>query len=360
MNKPLVSVILPIYNVENYLEKCLTTVINQTLKNIEIICVDDGSTDNSLKIIQNFSQKDNRIKIISKPNSGYGHTLNTGIAAATGEYIGIVEPDDFVDKKMFKSLYKIATKFNCDVVKSDFIEFSVSNEKYVMTPTHYNYYNKVLNAKNTPEIFNFKMNTWTGIYKTSFIRKYNIKHNETAGAAFQDNGFWFQTLALAEKIVFISSAFYHYRQDNPNSSINNPEKVYCMCDEYDFIDRFLTKYPSLKQDFYGWFWLKKFHNYLYTYSRIADKHKSMFLDRFSEEFKEADKQNVLDKSLFDKNNLSLLTQIIGSPEEFAKSFDKSQLNKFQPAKTNKLKKLLAYIKLFGIKNTLKIIKQKTD
>jgi len=360
MNNPLVSIVMPIYNAENYLKECLNSVINQTLKEIEIICVDDGSTDNSLNIAQDFAIKDSRIKIISKHNSGYGHSMNVGIKSASGKYIGIVEPDDFVDKKMFSLLYKTAIKYDCDIVKSDFFEFSTTSQKYVMTPTHYKYYNKVLNSCNNPEIFNFKMNTWTGIYRKSFLEKYNINHNETAGAAFQDNGFWFQTLALAEKIIFISRAFYHYRQDNPNSSINNPEKVFCMCEEYDFIEQFLTRYPKIKKRLYGWFWLKKFHNYLYTYSRIADKHKPLFLNRFSYEFKEANNKNTLDKSLFDKNNLSLLIQIIDNPKEFAQNFNKSLLNKFSPIKTNKFKKLLIYIKLFGIQNTLKIIKQKTE
>lgn len=93
-NKVKVSIVVPIYNVEKYLRQCLDSIVNQTLKNIEIICVNDGSTDNSLKIIQEFADKDSRIKIINKENTGYGNSMNIGFDAAIGEYIGIVESDD--------------------------------------------------------------------------------------------------------------------------------------------------------------------------------------------------------------------------------------------------------------------------
>ena len=94
---PKVSVIIPVYNVEKYLRQCLDSVINQTLKDIEIICVDDGSTDNCPNILDEYAAKDARIKIIHKKNEGYGKAMNVGISHASGEYIGIVEPDDYID-----------------------------------------------------------------------------------------------------------------------------------------------------------------------------------------------------------------------------------------------------------------------
>jgi len=107
---PNISIILPIYNVDSYLRECLDSIINQTLKDIEIICVNDDLKDNSLSIMQEHAEKDSRIKIISKPNSGYGHTMNVGIDAATGKYIGIVEPDDYVQLDMYETLYNLAEK----------------------------------------------------------------------------------------------------------------------------------------------------------------------------------------------------------------------------------------------------------
>ena len=105
-NFPKISIIVPIYNTNKYLNECLISLQNQTLKDIEIICVNDGSTDNSLDIIMEYIN-DNRFIIINKNNSGYGDSMNQGLNFANGEYIGIVESDDFVDIEMFKSLYRI-------------------------------------------------------------------------------------------------------------------------------------------------------------------------------------------------------------------------------------------------------------
>ena len=119
-----VSVLVPIYNVEKFLPECLDSLVNQTLKDIEIICINDGSTDRSPQIIQEYAKKDKRIKVINKKNSGYGDSMNQGLKKAKGEYIGIVESDDFIDLDAFEKFYKIAKKYDCDVVKSNFYEYS--------------------------------------------------------------------------------------------------------------------------------------------------------------------------------------------------------------------------------------------
>ena len=124
-----VSVIIPIYNVEKYLQECLDSVIDQTLKDIEIILVDDGSPDNCPRICDEYAQKDARIKVIHKENGGYGSAVNRGLEEATGEYIGIVEPDDYIDSDMYEDLYNIAQTNNADIVKSDHYTFSTKNGK---------------------------------------------------------------------------------------------------------------------------------------------------------------------------------------------------------------------------------------
>lgn len=105
-----VSVIMPMYNQEKYIVECLSSVVRQTLKEIEIIVVNDGSTDGSMALVRGFAEKDPRIVVIDKPNSGYGHSMNVGIRRATGEYIGIVETDDYVEEDMFKDLYEAANR----------------------------------------------------------------------------------------------------------------------------------------------------------------------------------------------------------------------------------------------------------
>ena len=118
---PKISILVPICNVEKYLDECLVSLTNQTMKDIEIICLDDGSTDNSLSIIKRYAKNDTRIVIISKENSGYGDTMNLGIKKARGKYIGIVESDDFAEQDMFQKLYNIAQENDYpDVVKSNF------------------------------------------------------------------------------------------------------------------------------------------------------------------------------------------------------------------------------------------------
>lgn len=120
MNNPKVSIIMPVYNVEKYLKKCLNSLINQTLDDIEIICVNDGSTDNSDKILQEFAQKDSRIKILTQSNKGQSVARNLAIENANGEYLGFVDSDDWVDLDYFEKLYNIAIKYDCDIACAGF------------------------------------------------------------------------------------------------------------------------------------------------------------------------------------------------------------------------------------------------
>ena len=119
---PSVSVVVPIYNVERYLPQCLEALCSQTLRDLEIVAVNDGSTDGSLSVLQEWARKDERIVIVDKPNSGYGASMNCGIEAARGAYIGIVEPDDFPERDMFKRLLRMAQRHDCDLVKCNFFE----------------------------------------------------------------------------------------------------------------------------------------------------------------------------------------------------------------------------------------------
>ena len=117
---PAVSVLIPCFNVERYLRECLDSVVNQTLRDLEIICVNDGSTDATPDILREYAARDSRILLIDKQNSGYGDSMNRALDAASGDYIGIVESDDRADPAMFETLHDLAVKFDCDLVKSNF------------------------------------------------------------------------------------------------------------------------------------------------------------------------------------------------------------------------------------------------
>ena len=329
MSKPLVSIVVPVCNVENFLRECLDSVLKQTLKEIEVICVDDGSTDHSLNILREYEKKDTRVKVISKPNAGYGNTMNVGTDAATGEYVGIVESDDYVKENMFEVLYNTAKMYDADIVKSDYYTFSTHGEKqkkeFHYTCSDLSYYNKILNAKEYEEIYDFVMMNWTGIYRTEFLRKNNVRYNETPGASFQDNGYWFQVITLAEKIVFVNEAFYYYRQDNPNSSINNKKKIYCICDEFGYIREFLEKHPEEYKKHILTYVKKKFFNYRHSYHRIADEYKKDFLLREQKEYAEELKKLGGLKTEIDPWVLGEMNRIIDSPELYAYEESLSEL-----------------------------------
>ena len=293
-----VSIVVPVCNVERYLKKCLDSIAAQTLKDLEIICVNDGSSDMSETILEKYAKKDRRFKIINKENAGYGHTMNIGMDMAKGEYIGIVESDDYIERDMFECLYNAAKSFQSDIVKSDYYTFKTAKRKidrqYQSTCLGKNFfYNKVLSPKENKEIFTFHMNTWTGIYRRDFLTENNIRHNESPGASYQDNGFWFQTISLCQSIVFLNKAFYHYRQDNPNSSINSKKKVFCMNKEYDYIFDFINNHKNVKEYIVQYF-SKKYYNYMYTYNRIAPEFKLPYLKRFSEELQYAQANKIVD------------------------------------------------------------------
>lgn len=193
-DKPKVSVVLPIYNVEDYLNEALYSLTIQSLHEMEFICVNDGSTDGSMAIIKEYASLDKRFRIIDKPNSGYGHSMNKGIDAARGQYLGILEPDDFVPSSMFRALYRIASRNNLDFVKADFYRFTVNEDgslrkrRFSLTDKQ-EYYNCLIDPSENIETFKFIMNTWSGIYSLDFLNKYHIRHNETPGASYQDQ--WF-------------------------------------------------------------------------------------------------------------------------------------------------------------------------
>lgn len=344
MNK--VSIILPIYNVSQYLRECLDSVIGQTLKEIEIICVNDGSTDDSLEIIKEYAEQDERIVVITGPNGGYGKAMNKGLNRATGEYIGIVEPDDYIVPEMYEELYEVAKKNDLDFVKADFYRFTRDeNEKESL---QYEYidktkmrYNELLFPTYQPSCIRFMLNTWSGIYRRDFIEKFNIRHNETAGASFQDNGFYFQTFAYAERAMILNKPYYRNRRDNPNSSVKSKEKVYCMNVEYDFIRDLLMRDEEIWDRFKYMYWWRKYHNYWFTYNRIDDSYKEEYMNRMRQEYKRAMELGQLSDILFTKNEWNTIQNMISGTVSVSSKLKKYKIVKyFEPYIPEKVKRFL--------------------
>ena len=320
MSNPKVSVVIPVCNVEQYLRECLDSALEQTLQEIEIICVDDGSGDGSPEILEEYARKDSRVKVIRKPNAGYGHTMNVGLDAATGEYFAILESDDIIKPNMYEVLYKIAREQDLDLIKADHEVFvgrpGNRDFTYKSILTNRAYYYRVLEPAREQKVFDAQMQTWSGLYKISFLREHNIRHNETPGASYQDNGFWFQTFMHAKRAYFVDRAFYMLRRDNPNSSVRNRAKVFCIFEEYAFIEKLLRADPEKEKQLIPVFHKKKCDNCRFHYSRIAPEFKMEFLRRMSDEFKAARAAGELEPGIFNESVFSELCQIMDEPEMY--------------------------------------------
>ena len=321
---PKVSVVLPIYNSSQYLREALDSVVNQTLNDIEIICVNDGSTDNSLDIVNEYAARDKRIIVINKTNSGYGHSMNKGIDAAAGEYLGILESDDFLELTMFEDLYEIAVKNNLDTVKADFYRFTKGDDgnmnlDYIKIDKDFNIGGKVYNpSENAKDITNILVNTWAGIYRLSFLRDHNIRHNETPGASFQDNGFFWQVQIYANRAMLVNKPYYYCRRDNPNSSVKDATKVWAMSREFDFIRDILMRDEDVWSRFKYFYWRYKYWSYNFTESLIENKFKHDFIMRVSKEYNRALESEELSVKVFSVREWSKIQVIIHYPEGYLK------------------------------------------
>ena len=313
---PRVSVIIPIYNNYEYLNECINSVINQTIKDIEIICINDGSTDERVeKLLNSFYEKDNRITVVHKKNSGYGHSMNVGLDLAVGEFIGIVESDDYIKAEMYEKLFDASKKYNVKIVKSNPVQFfgdGKSREfKTVYITNNKNNYNKIVYPSKDNWIFRGVILNQTGIFERNFINEHKIRFNETPGAAFQDNGFYFQTMCLVEKLVFLDEEYYMLRRDNPNSSVKSKEKVFCSPNEFAFIMEFLNKDKNIKNKYIENYNLRKFISYKFNYNRISDEFKPMFYKRWRDEFIDAFKNKEINLKYYSEKEREELIVLVG-------------------------------------------------
>lgn len=329
MRKIKVSVIVPVYNAALYLRECMDSLVCQTLQEIEIICVNDGSTDGSADLLETYAERDRRVRVIHKDNTGYGHTMNVGMDAAQGEYIGIAEPDDYVRQDMYERLYRIAKKLDLDMIKADFSQFwgngKDRKKEYQALSKNKADYGKVMCPARQPGVFCFLMNTWTGIYKREFLNRHQIRHHETPGASFQDLGFWFQTFCLARRVYFHKESLYRYRRDNAASSVNSPQKADAVYQEYAFMRDFLERRPELKQRYLPVYVWKKYHDCQFTAARTAAECRGEFFTAFARDFYTLQKAGELSPRYFTKGDWRRLQKIMKAPEKYAACFGRHNI-----------------------------------
>ena len=243
-----VSVLVPVYNVARYLQECLDSLVAQTFDEIEFICIDDGSTDGCSAILDAYAEQDARFRVIHKANSGYGASMNVGLRAARGEYIGIVESDDFADPDMFHALYEVAHEHQVDVVKSNYWEVTDRESRFVEVLSGHAYGKVLCPRKEETKFFTEPPTIWSCLYRRAFLREQGIWFNETPGASYQDTSFVFLTKAYADRFLLVKEGYLHYRMDNAASSVHSTGKIYCVIDEYDAVQRHLAAHPLEEQE----------------------------------------------------------------------------------------------------------------
>ncbi len=255
-NNVKISVLIPICNVAKYLPKCLDSVVSQTLKEIEIICINDGSTDNSLEIIQQYAAKDDRIIVIDKENSGYGDSMNRGLKIASGLYVGIVESDDFISPSMFEELYNLSNKGKVDLIKANFFNYYEDGKNLPKAEPDTDRIN--IPSSSTP--FILKENgqfswghpsVWSAIYRRELLNAHNVSFIAAKGGGWVDNPFYYETLCAAESIMWLNKPLYYYRKTNPTSSSNLQKDASLpfvrMLDNFDMMEKYnVTDIDTIK------------------------------------------------------------------------------------------------------------------
>ncbi len=267
---PKVSIIIPFNNVENYIEQCLDSVLNQTLTDIEVILVNDYSTDKSSKIVKKYIERDSRIKLLTlEERKGQGFARNRAIEIATGEYIGFVDSDDFIEPNMFEELYNKAKSDDTDITMCQVREYDDLNEKYISSDYYAleplaSFGENTFSAEDTKEqILDINVALWNKLYKKDYLIGIGEKFPE--GFIYEDLPFFFGTYLPAKKINIVWKNLYSYRVNRKNSTMqqfNNKilDRLPMVSLTYEKIKAF-PFINDIKQKVQGWIINDIFHRY---------------------------------------------------------------------------------------------------
>lgn len=288
MSEVKVSVIVPVYNVEKYLDEALNSLHNQTLEDLEFLVVNDGSTDSSLEIIEKFAKKDKRFKVFDVENGGIGKAFNLGVENATGEYVAEFESDDYVTPNAYERLYETAKQFDVDIVRCNWTEFS--DYGYVERDVLYQYptlYGKEIDLSTTDMIV--QVYPWNAIYRREMMISNGVKWDESI-KSYGDTGLFWKTNLAAKNVVFIKDSLYFYRQDNPNSTVNNlGTKANFLFQQFDLIRQSLIasgEFDRYKKYFYE----QMFEKYMWCIDKLTEYRDSgvySILDKIAADFQRA-------------------------------------------------------------------------
>lgn len=281
-----ISVIVTIHNAEKYLRECLNSVCNQTFSELEILCIDGGSTDNSPIILSEYERRDSRIRIINDLNTSYGHKVNVGIEQAKGEYVAVLESDDMYELYMLEKLYEIAEQYHPDFVNGEYrYFFDVEGQRFMVPHKLYQKqpYNCVIENSAYPEEMEIMDRFWTGIFNKQFLDSKQIRLNESPGASFQDMSFRFLTSVLADTVYHLDVPVYQYRMDNPGSSMKDPFKTVVIADEHDYLHRELRRKNITEVEIWKLAYYWKYMDFYGNIQRLEGRGRQALLERYLQE-----------------------------------------------------------------------------
>lgn len=319
--RPAVSVIMPSLNVSSYIEQCVASVCNQTLQDIEILCIDAGSTDGTKNKLTEFARKDSRIRLIDSDRRSYGYQVNLGIEAANGEYIGIVETDDYIDANMYETLYAKAIELNAEVVKANYY-CHTKNSDNIFEHLAGVPYDQIINPKDYPSLLFRPPAIWSGIYKKSFLQENEIGFLETPGASYQDTSFILKVWISACRVCLLKNAYLHYRMDNPNSSVNSKDKIFFVRDELLAVHGYLYSRPEKKQIYDKIIWDREADVYEWNYRRLSDELKYEFLCGVQQRFIEGLRDRRYCRRFLRWPVWRMVLEVAENPAVFMKLHDK--------------------------------------
>ncbi|MDD6602021.1 glycosyltransferase [Parafannyhessea umbonata] len=224
-----VSVIVPIYNAGKFLRQCLDSICNQTHRELEIILIDDGCTDGSPAVIDEYAARDPRVRAVHKENGGYGAGCNRGLQMATGKWVSIVEPDDYLELTMYQDMLDFAATFEdqMDIVKCPWTEVARwddparTSTRPCQLASRMVTCEKPFTISDRPMLIATHPSIWSAIYRMDFINEKGIRFIEYPGAGWADNPFLIETMCQASSIVYLNKCYYNYRIDLPDSTRNH-------------------------------------------------------------------------------------------------------------------------------------------
>lgn len=287
---PKISIIIPVYNVENYLDICLDSVLSSTFEDFEIIGIDDGSTDSSGFILDQYARLDNRIRVYHRDNHGLSATRNFGLKKASGKYIMFVDSDDWISSVMVERLYKNIEYYGSDFCFSEVFKYDETTYSSVVwkliSEDNFNRIIKtfVFNESTVPPFYLFSSHVmaWNKIYRKSFIK--NFKFPE--GLSFEDNPFYLQCYLNATKISYDLAPLYYYRVNRGDSIMENKDfrdlfKIYDICEN---VLHSTNKYEKYKTTFL----LYKMKILLARTISSSEKTRQEMFNRYQKESKNID------------------------------------------------------------------------